>query len=108
MQTTTWYLVISRSAVPDGERRRHHQAHLTWLEEGHADGTILFSGPTTDRQLGIYVMQADNLGTARRRASQDPYHREGVRTFDVFEWDVQRTTSDHRPGSRDAAAQRGE
>ncbi|MDP6561124.1 MAG: YciI family protein [Candidatus Binatia bacterium] len=51
-------------------------------------GRILFSGPTPDRKLGIYVIRAGSREEAERIAGSDPYTETGFCTFDLFEWDV--------------------
>lgn len=85
-----WYLVLSRAAGPEEARKAHLGEHMDWLLEQHRAGTLLFSGPTADRSIGIYVMLASSLQEAAKLAAGDPHHIYGDRTAEVLEWDAQR------------------
>ena len=82
-----WYLVLSHS-LPEKEelKQRNYDDHRDWLEEQHRAGRLLFSGPTSDRAYGIYVMLASSLREAEALAGQDPHHARGIRTMEVLEW----------------------
>jgi uncharacterized protein YciI len=86
-----WYLVLSR-AVPGKKEiiQTHYEEHRQWLEDQHKAGHMLFSGPTSDRAYGIYVLLASSLEKARSIAAQDSHHSRGLRTMDVLEWDPRR------------------
>jgi len=62
--------------------------HLAWMKRQHEAGTILFSGPTTDRKFGVYVIRAASRGEAEKIAAGDPYTAAGFCAFDLYEWDV--------------------
>ena len=85
----TWFLVLSR-LVPGAEegRRKHFQEHMDWLYAQHSSGSMLFSGPTSDRQMGIYLMRATNIEEAAAIAASDPHHIYGERVPEVYEWEV--------------------
>ncbi len=85
-----WYLVLSRTIRPIAEADPAFEAHRAWLDDSHRAGRILFSGPTADRALGIYVVLAPSLAEATRLAGEDPYHQLGLRELQVLEWDVRR------------------
>ena len=82
-----WYLVLSPS-LPEKEelKQQNYDDHRDWLEEQHRAGRLLFSGPTSDREYGIYVMLASSLDEAKDLAGQDPHHARGIRTMEVLEW----------------------
>ena len=82
-----WYLVLSHS-LPEKEelKQRNYDDHRDWLEQQHRAGRLLFSGPTSDRAYGIYVMLASSLSEAKALAAQDPHHARGIRTMEVLEW----------------------
>jgi hypothetical protein len=86
-----WYIVLSRS-LPEKEESQqlNYEEHRQWLDDQHRAGRLLFSGPTSDRAYGIYIMLAADLSEAKRIAAQDPHHREGIRTMEVMEWSVRR------------------
>jgi uncharacterized protein YciI len=51
-------------------------------------GKILFSGPTADRQLGVYVIRAVSKEEAHKIAQGDPYTAAGFCTFDLLGWEI--------------------
>jgi uncharacterized protein YciI len=85
-----WYLVVSRAIGPEEQRLANHEPHLEWLLEQHRAGRALFSGPTSDRVYGIYVLLAPSLEEARKLAAEDPHHLQGDREMEVFEWEPRR------------------
>jgi uncharacterized protein YciI len=87
-----WYLVLSRSLPEKKEaREKHYEEHRQWLDAQHKAGRMLFSGPTSDRAYGIYVLLADSLAEAKSIAAQDSHHVHGLRVLEaVLEWDPRR------------------
>jgi len=88
---TMWYLVLSHSLPEKKEMQQlNYDDHRAWLEEQHKVGRLLFSGPTSDRAYGIYVMLATSLSEAQSIAALDPHHAKGIRTMEVLEWNPHR------------------
>jgi uncharacterized protein YciI len=85
-----WYLVLSRSLCSEQDMWPRRQPHLDWLENLHHEGRALFSGRTSDKAYGIYVLLAPDKAAAERLAAQDPYHVHGDREMTLLEWDPQR------------------
>jgi uncharacterized protein YciI len=86
-----WYLVLSHSLPDQRENKQLHLLeHRQWLEDQHRSGRVLFSGPTSDRPYGIYVVLASSLSEARRLAAEDPDHIGGIGTTEVLEWNAHR------------------
>jgi uncharacterized protein YciI len=83
-----WYLILRRPVKPREEWTVTLDQHLTWMKQQHEAGRILFSGPTTDRKFGIYVIRANSKDEAQRVAAGDPYTAAGFCAFDLFEWEV--------------------
>ena len=86
-----WYIVLSRS-LPEKEKskQQNYEEHRRWLDDQHRAGRLLFSGPTSDRAYGIYIMLASSKSEAEALAAQDPHHVRGIRTMEVLEWNPQR------------------
>ena len=86
-----WYLVLSE-ALPDQKenKQRYLPEHRKWLEDEHRAGRVLFSGPTSDRAHGIYVILASSLDEAEKIAAEDPDHVKGIGRMRVFEWEAHR------------------
>lgn len=85
-----WYLVLSRALRSRDESAPRRPAHLDWLLDLHRSGGCLFSGPSSDHAVGVYVLLAPGLEAARRIAAGDPFHQHGDRQAEVIEWNVQR------------------
>jgi len=83
-----WYLIQRRALRPREEWTVSLDEHLIWMKRQHEAGHILFSGPTRDRKLGMYVIRAGSREQAERIAAGDPYTQAGFCAFDLFEWEV--------------------
>ena len=83
-----WYLTMRRPVKPRDQWTVTLDQHLAWMKQQHEAGTILFSGPTTDRKLGIYVIRAGSKPEAEKIAAGDPYTAAGFCAFDLYEWEV--------------------
>lgn len=82
------YLCLRRNVRGRDERRASLDAHLAWMQAQHQDGRILLSGPSTDRQLGIYLIRAATREEAARVAAADPFTAAGDATFELVEWEL--------------------
>jgi uncharacterized protein YciI len=58
------------------------------MKQQHEAGKILFSGPTTDRKYGVYVIRAASKDEAEKIAAGDPYTAAGFCAFELLEWEV--------------------
>ncbi len=59
-----WYLIHRKPIRPREKWTVGLDQHLVWMKQQHEDGRVLFSGPTSDRKLGIYVIRAGSRGFA--------------------------------------------
>jgi uncharacterized protein YciI len=83
-----WYLVLRRPTKPRDQWTVTLDQHLIWMKQQHHAGKILFSGPTTDRTYGVYVIRADSKQEAEQIAASDPYTAAGFCAFELLEWEV--------------------
>ena len=83
-----WHLVLSRAGTSPDEARKMSPEHLDWMEGQHAQGKVLFSGPTPDRSIGIYVVEADFFDEARAIVATDSFHVAGLRSPEIIEWEI--------------------
>ena len=83
-----WYLILRRATKPREQWTVTLDQHLVWMKQQHETGKILFSGPTPDRKVGIYLIRAGSRQEAEQIAASDPYTAAGFCTFDLFEWEV--------------------
>jgi len=65
-----WYLVLRRAVKPRKEWTVDLDQHLGWMKQQHETGTILFSGPTSDRKFGIYVIRAGSKAEAEKKSEK--------------------------------------
>lgn len=65
---------------PEGETKRkiHRPAHLSRMEELHAQGRVVLAGPLTDKRGSLIVIEAPSLAEAEAFAKTDPYTIHGV------------------------------
>ena len=83
-----WYLALRRPVKPREQWTVTLDQHLAWMKQQHEAGKILFSGPTTDRKVGIYVIRADSKQEADKIAASDPYTAAGFSAVELLEWEV--------------------
>ena len=83
-----WYLILRRPLKPRDQWTVSLDQHLAWMKQQHENGKVLFSGPTPDRKLGIYVVRAGSKDEAEKIAASDPYTAAGFCAFDIVEWEV--------------------
>ena len=83
-----WYLVLRRPLKPREQWTVSLDQHLEWMKRQHESGRILFSGPTTDRKFGVYVIRAESRAEAEKIAGADPYTAAGFTAFDLYEWEI--------------------
>lgn len=83
-----WYLTLRQATKPREQWTVTLDQHLVWMKQQHQEGKILFSGPTTDRKYGVYVIQAGSKDEAAKIAASDPYTAAGFCSFELLEWEV--------------------
>ena len=83
-----WYLTLRQATQPRDQWTVTLDQHLVWMKQQHEAGKILFSGPTTDRKYGVYVIRAGSKDEAAKIAASDPYTAAGFCAFELLEWEV--------------------
>ena len=83
-----WYLVMSRPAADREQLRASLDDHLAWMRSQHGASKVLFSGPTADHSMGIYVIAAPSRADAQAIADSDPFHALGLRSYEMLDWEV--------------------
>lgn len=73
-----------------GEHRETFDAHLDWLRQIEADGTMFASGVLRDETgwdgSGMAIIRAASYDDAVKVAESEPFHRAGVRQNTVQGW----------------------
>ncbi len=80
-----WYLVLSRPVASREQLAERRNDHLSWMKSHHEAGNVLFSGPTVDRSVGIYVITAASTALAHRVADADPFHANRLRSYEMLD-----------------------
>jgi uncharacterized protein YciI len=83
-----WFLCLRKNLRPREERRVSLAEHFVWMKEQHESGRILISGPSEDRELGIYLIRAGSRDEAEAIAAGDPYTVAGDCAFDLIPWKI--------------------
>ena len=83
-----WHFLMSRPAVDREQLRASLDDHLSWMRSQHATSNVLFSGPTADHSMGIYVITAPSRAEAQAIADSDPFHALGLRNYEMLDWEV--------------------
>ncbi len=83
-----WYLVLSRRAVSMKDTLKRLPDFAYWMMQQQEEGRVLFSGPTRDRAVSIYVIRASSLEEAQRVAEEDPFHVHDLRSYEILEWEA--------------------
>jgi uncharacterized protein YciI len=90
-----YWLIMSTPApaVTGADIAGHVEAHLDWLLGLEAAGVVVMSGPLTEGPgarpgSGVTVLRAQSAQDAAGIAAGDPFVLAGLRTFEVFGWQV--------------------
>lgn len=83
-----WYLVISRALAPREQIQALTPEHNAWLKEHHDAGDLVFTGPTVDGSVGIWVIRATSHDEAKKIADSSVYHQRRLREYEMFDWKV--------------------
>lgn len=81
-----YFVYLLRIVVDRTIYEPHLPAHFLYLQRLDAEGTLVLSGPFTDRTGGLVVVRAPSLEEARAIAEADPLVSNGVDEYDLREW----------------------
>ena len=99
-----WYLVMSQPVAAREQIMAKIDEHLSWMRGQHTASNVLFSGPTADRSLGIYVITAGTREEAQSIADTDPFHALGLRSYEMLDWEVHQVMGAGPFSSKEMAA----
>jgi hypothetical protein len=85
------YLVIMTAKVTPDRMAPHLADHLEYMTELARQGVLFASGPVLDANGaptgdGLSIFNTASAEEARRFAEKDPFHRYGLREFEVKPW----------------------
>lgn len=83
-----YYVYILTIVVERSEYEVHLPAHREYLRQLDADGSLVLSGPFTDRRGGMILIRAESEAAARAIADADPLVKHGVDTYELRHWRI--------------------
>jgi len=60
--------------------------HVVFLKAKYAEGILIASGRKIPRTGGVLLARACDQKTLEKHLAEDPFHREGVATYDITEF----------------------
>ncbi len=83
-----WYICLRTALRPPEQFEASLDTHLQWMRARHDEGSILMSGPSPSRKLGIYIIKATTEEEAAAVAASDPFTLAGDARYELIDWDV--------------------
>lgn len=83
-----YYVYILTIVVERSAYEVHLPAHREYLRQLDADGSLVLSGPFTDRRGGMILIRAESEAAARAIAEADPLVKQGVDTYELRHWRI--------------------
>lgn len=87
------WLVESESIVERDVLMTKLEEHLAYQKHLEQSGILFAAGPLFDGDgrpttRGLIFLQVESEEAARQHADQDPFHRHGIRVYDLFRWSI--------------------
>lgn len=90
-----FFLCLTEPAagVGSSELYPHLDEHKKWVAERETEGRMFVAGPLLDDDYqtfghGVLVLRARSLAEAREIFDTDPFHAMGLRTYQLWPWQV--------------------
>jgi uncharacterized protein YciI len=85
------WLVESKSVVEREVLMSKLEEHLAYQQHLERSGVLFAAGPLFDgdgrpTSRGLIFLQVESEAAARRHADEDPFHRLGIRVYELFQW----------------------
>ena len=87
------YVIFTRPVAPREEIKKLLPQHLARQVELEKQGILFAAGPMepeddTKPRTGMIIIRADSFEHANEIAMGDPFHAEGLREFDIWNWSM--------------------
>ena len=87
------YVIFTRAVAPREEIMKMLPQHLERQVELEKQGILFAAGPMepqddTKPRTGMIIIRADSFEHANEIAMGDPFHAEGLREFDIWNWSM--------------------
>ncbi len=87
------YVIFTRPVAPREEIMKLLPKHLERQVELEKQGILFAAGPMEAEEAdkprtGMIIVRADSFEQAREIAMGDPFHAEGLREFEIWNWSM--------------------
>lgn len=87
------YVIFTRPVAPREEIMKLLPKHLERQVELEKQGILFAAGPMEPQdaskpRTGMIIIRADSFDHAHEIAMGDPFHAEGLREFDIWNWSM--------------------
>ena len=87
------YVIFTRAVAPREEIMKMLPQHLERQVELEKQGILFAAGPMEPEdsekpRTGMVIVRADSFEHANEIAMGDPFHAEGLREFDIWNWSM--------------------
>lgn len=90
------FVVILTYQKPLSEVDAHLAAHRGFLETCYQKNQLIASGPQNPRTGGIFISQLKNRSEMDVLIAQDPFHKQGIASYQVIEFDPVKSHPDFK------------
>ena len=85
------YVIFSDPTEKGGDRRKIFPTHIAYQLELENKGILFAAGPFVDGRgkssgAGMIIIRAKSMAAAKRIADNDPFHKQGYRSYRIRPW----------------------
>jgi uncharacterized protein YciI len=87
------YVIFSDPTGKGGDRQKIFPKHIAYQLEIERKGILFAAGPFVDGKgkstgSGMIIIRAKSLAAAKRIADNDPFHKQGIRSYRIQPWEA--------------------
>lgn len=91
----TRYVVLLSKAPGTERNEKLICRHVAYLKRLQRDCVLVSAGPFLDFDGGMLILKTSSLEDAKSLASEDPFVKEGARTFEIRTWKLSCEENNH-------------
>lgn len=82
------YFAVFLPMLDEQKSKDYREEHLNFLEDLRSNDTIIMNGRFTDGAGGLVIYKGNDQDEIKALVEQDPYIINGVRYYEMHEWDM--------------------
>ncbi|MFC5704429.1 YciI family protein [Cohnella faecalis] len=82
------YYIVFLQTIDAAGASQYQQAHFEYQSSLRLQGVIFAHGRLTDGWGGVAVYRAGSEADVRLYVEEDPFVRNGIRSYEIHEWDM--------------------